>query len=255
VSEGLTARLRSSLTQRLDCAAALAGAWANLTAAELAQRTVELESEGPMPLGELFDIGGTPDGSIRLIGDLGRADRIGAGLSEGRVVVEGNVGNEAGLGMSGGSLDIEGNAGTRTGAAAPGLKRGMSGGELIVRGATGPEAGASMRRGVLVVGGRAGERAGLGMIAGNVIMFGRAGDDAGLWSKRGSVAALGGITPPVTYAYACTYQPPHLRLMLLSLQSRYGLKVRKRQLSGVYRRYSGDFSESGKGEILEWAVK
>jgi formylmethanofuran dehydrogenase subunit C len=123
-----------------------------------------------------------------------------------------------------------------------------------VRGTTGPEAGASMRRGLLVVGGRAGERAGLGMIAGNIIVFGRTGEDAGLWSKRGSVTALGGITPPLTYAYACTYQPPHLRLMLLSLQSRYGLKVRKRHLSGLYRRYSGDLAELGKGEILEWTA-
>ena len=111
-----------------------------------------------------------------------------------------------------------------------------------------------MRRGLLVIGGRAGERAGLGMIAGNIIVFGSAGPDAGLWSKRGSVVGLGKIAPPVTYKYACTYQPIHLRVMLIRLQTRYGFKVRKRQLTGMYRRYSGDLAELGKGEILEWTA-
>jgi formylmethanofuran dehydrogenase subunit C len=215
-------------------------------------RTVELERDGRVPVGELFEVSGNPAGRIRFTGDLSRVDRLGAGLSEGVVTVESNLGNEAGLGMAAGALDIEGNAGERAGAAAPGFKRGMTGGELIVRGSIGAEAGASMRRGLLAVGGRAGERAGLGMIAGNIIVFGAAGGDAGLWSKRGSIVGLGGITPPATYVYACTYEPIHLRVMLLRLQTIYRLRVRKRQLTGLYRRYSGDLAELGKGEILEW---
>jgi hypothetical protein len=92
------------------------------------------------------------------------------------------------------------------------------------------------------------------MIAGNIVILGVAGPDAGLWSKRGSVAALGGITPPASYRYACTYHPIHLRVMLLRLQTRYGLRIRKRQVSGLYHRYSGDMAELGKGEILEWTA-
>jgi len=214
--------------------------------------TVELERDGQVPLGDLFEVKGNPAGRGRFTGDLSQADRLAAGLSEGTVTVEGNLGNEAGLGMAAGALVIEGDAGARTGAAAPGFKRGMTGGELIVRGSAGAEAGASMRRGLLVIGGSAGDRAGLSMIAGNVVVFGAAGVDAGLWSKRGSIAALGGITPPATYAYACTYQPIHLRVMLLRLQTTYGIRIRKRQLAGLYRRYSGDLAELGKGEILEW---
>jgi formylmethanofuran dehydrogenase subunit C len=252
MSDGLTARLKSSLKQRVDCSAALTGPWATLTADQLATRTVELEREGRVPLGDVFEVKGNPAGRVRFMGDLGRVDRLAAGLNEGMVTVEGNLGNEAGLGMAAGALVIEGDAGERTGAAAPGLKRGMTGGELIVRGSAGAEAGASMRRGLLVIGGTAGERAGLSMIAGNIVIFGAAGADAGLWSKRGSIAALGGITPPATYVYACTYQPIHLRVMLLRLQTIYGIRIRKRQLAGLYRRYSGDLAELGKGEILEW---
>jgi formylmethanofuran dehydrogenase subunit C len=112
-----------------------------------------------------------------------------------------------------------------------------------------------MRRGLLVIAKSGGERTGLGMIAGSVVVFGSAGPDTGLWSKRGSVLALGTITPPPTYSYACTYQPIVLRLLLTRLSARYGLSVQRKHLTGLYRRYSGDMAELGKGEILEWTAK
>ena len=252
MTPGLIARMKISLDQRADFTEVLAGSWSALSPADLARRPVELERDGRVAAGDLFDFTGSPGGQIRFTGDLERVDRLGAGLSEGQVIVEGNVGREPGLGMAGGMVDIAGDAGPRAGAAFPAYKRGMSGGELIVRGSAGVEAGASMRRGLLVIGRVAGARTGVGMIAGNIIVFGAAGTDTGLWSKRGSVVALGGITPPATYSYTCTYQPVHLRLMFMRLQVHYGLRVRKRYLNGLFRRYSGDLAELGKGEILEW---
>jgi formylmethanofuran dehydrogenase subunit C len=216
---------------------------------------VYLESDGPVAVGEMFELKGEPNGHIRFTGDLTMADRLGAGMTEGDVIVENNLGNEAGLAMAGGTLLIEGDVGTRAGAAPLGFKRGMTGGELIVRGSAGPGAGATMRRGLLVVGKKAGDQTGIGMIAGTVVVFGAAGADSGLWSKRGTVVALGRITPPPTYMYACTYQPVHLRLLLTRLNVRYGLPVRPRHLKGFYRRYSGDMAELGKGEILTWTAK
>jgi formylmethanofuran dehydrogenase subunit C len=255
VTPGLTARLRSPLTQRADFGEVFAAPWTRLAAAELAQRPVYLDGQGQVPLGDLFEIEGTPSGQVRFQGSLAAAVRFAAGLTEGEVIVEGNVGREAGSGMSGGALVIQGNAGDRAGAAPSGFPRGMTGGELIIRGSAGSEAGAAMRRGLLAIGRAAGERTGLGMIAGTVIVFGAAGLDTGLWSKRGSVVALGRITPPATYAYACTYQPVHLRLQLSRLKTRYGLPVQRRHLTGFYRRYSGDMAELTKGEILAWAAK
>ena len=90
------------------------------------------------------------------------------------------------------------------------------------------------------------------MIAGNIIVAGAIGDGVGTGNKRGSIVALGGVAIPQTYSYACTYRPPHLSLMLLSLRARYALAVDDAHLHGLYRRYSGDMAEIGKGEILEW---
>ena len=251
---GLTARLREPLRQRCDFSEVLATSWTGLSAREIAARPVYLIRDGKANLGDLFDIKGEPAGRIRFIGDLDHGARIGAGLTEGIVTVEGKTGEEAGMAMAGGVLEITGDAGPRAGAAPLGYKKGMTGGELIVRGSAGPEAGAGMRRGLLAIAGTAGAQTGLSMIAGTVVVFGPAGPDTGLWSKRGSVVALGAITPPMTYAYACTYQPVHLRLLLTRLLDTYGLPVKRRHLTGAYRRYSGDLAELGKGEILAWTA-
>lgn len=255
MSGGLVARLRAPLRQRADFSDVLAGSWTRLPPGELARRAVHLEHDGPTHLGELFDLKGSPDGTLRFTGNLELADRVGAGLTEGVVTVEGNLGGEAGLALAGGALDIQGNVGPRAGAAPLGFKRGMTGGELVVHGSAEAGAGSNMRRGLLVIGGRAGERTGLGMIAGTVVVFGSAGPESGLWSKRGSVVALGPITLPPTYSYACTYQPAHLRLLLTRLRVTYGLPVKPRHINGYYRRYSGDMAEIGKGEILTWTAK
>jgi formylmethanofuran dehydrogenase subunit C len=245
-------RLKQTLRQRADFSEVLAGSWTTLSAADFARRAVYLEREGPVALGDLFELRGEPNSRLEIQGDLGRVDRVGAALAEGAVLVDGNVGDQAGVGMTGGTLEIRGNAGARAGAAPPGVRRGMAGGELVVTGSAGPEAGASMRRGVVAIGRDAGARGGLGMIAGTLIIGGTAGPDTGVWSKRGSVVALGAITPPATYVYACTYRPVHLRLLLSRLRERYKLSIHRRHLLGTYRRYSGDFAELGKGEILEW---
>jgi len=251
---GLEVKLRASLEAAADCSAVLAGPWSGLAAADLARRPVSLAGGGPVALGELCELTGDPAGSVRFVGDWRRATRLGAGLTEGAVVIEGDIGDEVGLGMAGGSIEVRGSAGARAGAAAPEARRGMTGGELVVHGSVGREAGALMRRGLLVAGGGVGDHAAVGMIAGTIVAFGCVGPTPGLWSKRGSVVALGDIPIPSTYRYACTYQPVHLRLMLSRLQARYGMPVEGRHLTGFYRRYSGDLAELGKGEILAWTA-
>jgi formylmethanofuran dehydrogenase subunit C len=248
---GLVARLTAP-AEPVDFSAVLAGAWTTLAPADLARRPVVVGGRGERPVGDVCEVSGTPDGTIRFTGDLSRVIRLGAGLTEGAVLVDGGVGDEVGLGMAGGSIEVRGDAGARAGGAAPEARRGMTGGELVVHGSAGESAGALMRRGLLVVGGRVGHHAGAGMIAGTVIAFGDVGAAAGLWSKRGSIVALAGVAIPSTYRYACTYQPIHLRLTLTRVRSRYGLPVGEHHLSGEYRRYSGDLADLGKGEILVW---
>ncbi len=255
MSEGIVASLRAPIRGRADLGDVLAGSWSGLTPADLARRTVVLDGDAPAPLGDLFAVSGTPAGTVRFEGDLRAADRLAAGLSEGTVVVESGVGHEAGIGMSGGVLDVRGDAGDRTGGAEPDARKGMTGGELLVRGSAGAEAGTRMRRGLLVIGGDAAGRAGPAMIAGTVLVFGDARRLPGIGSKRGSIVALGGVEIPASYRYACTYQPDHVRLTLLRLRARYGLKVEERHVGGFYRRYSGDLGDLGRGEILEWTAE
>ena len=255
MSDGITAQLRTPLQSRADLGAVLAGAWSGLAAVDLARRPALLDGGTSVPLGDLFELSGAPAGRIRFEGDLTRADRLGAGLAEGEIIVEGPVGDETGLGMSGGVIDVHGDAGARTGGAAGDARRGMTGGELLVRGGAGPEPGTRMRRGLLVVMADVARHAGPGMIAGTVIVFGDAGPAPGRWSKRGSIVALGSVRIPPTYRYACTYQPDHLRLTLLRLRTRYHLAVDERYVSGFYRRYSGDLADLGRGEILAWTAR
>ncbi|HUR93824.1 MAG TPA: hypothetical protein VMY76_04545 [Gemmatimonadales bacterium] len=251
---GLVARLTSQLAAPADFSAVLAGSWTALTVKELSGRPVMLGGRTAVPLGELCAIAGRPDGSLRFSGDFRSAARLGARLTEGKVTIEGGVGDEVGLGMEGGAIEILGDAGARAGAAAPEARRGMTGGELVVHGAVGDGAGALMRRGLLAVGGRCGDHAGAGMIAGTIVSVGPLGTAAGLWSKRGSIVALGGVTISATYRYACTYQPTYLRLVLTRLRTVYGLAIDAPHFTGSYRRFSGDLADLGKGEILEWTA-
>jgi len=252
---GLLARLTAPLTAPADFSAVLAGGWTGLGTAELAARPVELAGQGGVPLGELCSVSGEPDGSIRFEGDFRRATRLGAGLAEGTVVIDGSVGDEVGLGMAAGAIEVRGDAGARAGAAAVEARRGMTGGELVVHGSVGEGAGALMRRGLLAAGGAVGHHAGAGMLAGTIVSLGALGPAAGLWAKRGSLVALEAVTIPSTYRYACTYQPIHLRLILIRLRQRYGLPIEDRHVSGRYRRYSGDLADLGKGEILVWTAE
>jgi hypothetical protein len=69
------------------------------------------------------------------------------------------------------------------------------------------------------------------------------------------VLTVGGIDVPATYAYACTYRPAFVRMLMIHLRRHHGLEVDERWVSGRYRRYCGDAGDPGKGEILEWAAQ
>ncbi len=220
-------------------------------------------------LGDFFDVDGGYAARVRVAGASALLDGLGAGMTGGELVVDGdagrragagmaggtlrvlgNVGDDAGTAMAGGALRVDGRAGHRLGAAAPGAAKGMTGGEIVVAGHAGDEAGARARRGLIAVGGDVGARGARAMIAGSLVVLGRAGESTGVGSKRGSVIAVGGADVPATYRYACTYEPPHVRLTLTYLRRRYGLTVDDGAVAGRYRRYCGDAGEPGRGEIL-----
>ncbi len=221
-----------------------------------------------LPVGDLFEVSGAGDEALVLAGDLSRLDRIGACMSEGRLLVDGPCGDHlgarltggeieargdagawAGADMAGGLIRIWGDAGDRLGAALPGARAGMSGGEIVVSGDAGEEAGAGMRRGLVAVGGRIEAGAGLRMLAGTVIALGGLGADAGLGNKRGTLVSGRAIEPLPVYSFATRFDPPALRLQLRRMRE-LALAVDDSLLRGTWARWSGDRTELTRGEIL-----
>lgn len=229
----------------------VADRFATLTTKDIAALPVR-HGGRPARLGDFFKVSGERSPHVRLEGRLEKVEGIGTGMAGGDLLIEGSTGRDLGVAMAGGRIDVRGGAGHNVGGARPGAARGMSGGEIIVRGAVGDDAGACMRRGLLVILGEAGRGSGRGMIAGTVVLFGAAGQGAGRFLKRGSIVALETVERPATFRYACTYRPPHVVLLLRYLRARAGVPVADRHLAGRYERYSGDFAELGKGEILQW---
>jgi len=196
-------------------------------------------------VGDFFAVSGSGD-DVRVEGDLSRVHRVGAGMTTGRLEVDGDVGDWAGAEMRGGTLVVHGSAGARLGGAYSGERAGMRGGEIVVHGDAGPQAGAGLRRGLIAVGGRAGEAAGLRMLAGTIVALGGLGPRAGAGMRRGSLVTMAPLEPLSTFVFSCVYRPPFLRLYLRRLRA-LGLDV---PLDGRYARWCGDSVELRRGEIL-----
>lgn len=189
-------------------------------------------------------------GSLTIHGDVGM--HLGSQMSGGEIIVHGDVGAWAGAQMSGGLIRVHGDAGPMLGAVYTGERLGMRGGVIIVDGSAGPRAAERMRRGMIVVQGDLDDFAGVRMIAGSLFTFGTFGARPGAGMKRGTLVALKGLRTELlpTFRYSCACQAPvFLRYYLRRLQA-WGLGVCEEYMEGRYRRYTGDATTIGKGEIF-----
>ncbi|MBA2490315.1 MAG: formylmethanofuran dehydrogenase subunit C [Gammaproteobacteria bacterium] len=221
-----------------------------------------------VPLGDFFRIKGSFNGELHIAGDLSRVKLVGARMSAGRIVIQGDAGMHLGLGMSGGEIEVRGNAadwvgpemsggrilvtgsaGHMVGAAYRGSPAGMQGGEIIVYGNVGNETGNAMRRGLIAVGGDSGDFTGVNMLAGSIIVLGSLGARTGAGMKRGTIVSMRDAPVLPTFSYACTYHPLFLRFYLLHLAA-LGLPIEPDYIDGRYQRLSGDSIELNRGEIL-----
>jgi formylmethanofuran dehydrogenase subunit C len=219
-------------------------------------------------VGDLFGVSGDGEEDVRVEGDLARVAGIGAGMTGGRVTVDGRAGAHTGAGMTGGELEVtgdagdwagaemrggrlvvRGSAGRRLGGAYAGSRAGTTGGEIVVHGDTGDEAGAGIRRGLIAVGGRAGEATGLSGLAGTIVVLGAVGAKAGAGMRRASIVCMREPALLPSYAKAATYRPLFVCLMLRRLRE-LGLPVTDEHVEGRYTRWSGDALELNRGEIL-----
>ncbi len=220
--------------------------------------------------GEFFRISGKSDGTHQWNGDFSGVHWIGAGLTDGEILIDGNAGRHLGSEMSGGEIKVSGNvsdwvgaemvngrimvegdAGHLIGAAYRGSPKGMTGGSILIRGKTGNEVGHTMRRGLIAVG-SVGDLAGFNMLAGSILVFGEAGIRHGAGMHRGTIAFLGDHAPDLlpTFKYACRQ---NFNIINIANQffkrSEYG-----KTFPELVDLYHGDFLEGGRGEIMVAAI-
>lgn len=221
-------------------------------------------------LGDWFQVEVAAGSEDRLVisGAVDRLDDIGAGMTCGELLVEGNVGARAGLEMSGGRISIEGSAGMGAGTAMsggalriageggdhigmalPGEREGMRNGIVIVEGNAGANVGDRMRLGLIVVAGSVGPYCGARMAAGTIVVGGEVGPDVGAAMRRGTlVAPRGKFVPLPGFADSGVHDLPILRLLARALA-----RHRLSELAGCLRelrRWQGDLAVNGKGEML-----
>lgn len=237
-----------------------------------AARTSLRVGNAQVPLGDLFTVAplDAHPGTLVVEGDLRGVAGLGAGMAAGRLIVRGDAGPRLGLRISGGRLDVHGSvgpwagaemrggllhvhgdAGDHLGSALPGSRLGPRDGLILVDGNAGARVGQSMRRGLIAVGGSLGPAAGHALIAGSLFAFGPVGPNLGLGMRRGTVFLAEPIGPDwllPTFLPSGVHAPPFLAIYLRHLAALgFGPAARR---SPRVRRYNGDASAGGQGEIL-----
>ncbi|OYT33755.1 formylmethanofuran dehydrogenase subunit C [Archaeoglobales archaeon ex4484_92] len=143
-------------------------------------------------LNDLFEIKKEGDDKkLILDGDFSRVKWIGYGMTDGEIIIKGNVGTHCGSNMKGGRIVIEGDADDWLGAE-------MKGGEIIVKGNAANLVGCAyygnlvgMTNGKIFIEGNAGSYIGEKMNGGEIEIKGNAGDFIGTEMKGGSITIHG----------------------------------------------------------------
>lgn len=263
----LVLSLRQRPEQRLDLSPLVPHLLAGKNAAEIAR--IELATTRvPVTVGDAFRVRMGDARAIRIENACDRLDQIGLGMTEGEIMVEGDVGIRAGRAMAGGRLTIRGNAGPwaasgmtggaieisgdadeHLGGPLAGETVGMRGGLVIVRGDVGERAGDRLRRGMILVEGRAGPYAGARMIAGTLVVRRKTGALPGYLMRRGTIVlGEGADAMSPTFVDCGVHDLLALRLMA-GLVANFSPALAS-HLRRPRRRLAGDMAILGKGEIF-----
>ncbi|MES9829620.1 MAG: formylmethanofuran dehydrogenase subunit C [Candidatus Thiodiazotropha sp.] len=266
----LTLKLKHSLSQRLDMSPFTPAHLAGKQVGEVARIPLWLGNRR-VDAGELFAIEGEVTDQIVIQSESDRLDGIGAGMSGGKIMIEGkagaylgcgmrngtiqvsgNAGVAAGCAMQGGHLEIAGNAGDFLGGAITGERQGMRGGVIIIKGDAGDRAGDLMRRGTILIGGDCGDYCVSRMVAGTMVVLGQCGAQAGTAMRRGTlILARPPASMPATFNDSGRHHLNFLTLFTKSLKDHPPFSDLTEQ-GNLVQRWLGDLSCGGQGEILVW---
>jgi formylmethanofuran dehydrogenase subunit C len=263
--------LREPPAQRVDLSPLTLDRLAGMTVAQVS--AIELSSGNrKLPVGSLFKVSGRVGSELEIRNGCDKLDRIGDGMTRGRIIVRGDAGAYLGARLGGGVVEVEGtagayaatgmraglirisgNAGDFLGAALPGEHRGMRGGTVLVAGDAGDRVGDRMRRGMVLIEGNAGNYCACRTIAGTIAVSGRVGAFAGFAMRRGTLLLL---EPPAEWLPTfndCGEQLfGFLTLLVRSWRTLPGKFASLPESRVRARRYVGDLANDGRGEILIW---
>ena len=261
----LTLELVTEPNQRLDLSPLTPAGLAGMKPKDIQAIPIGTARE-TVTVGDAFKLKGTDAAKLRFVGTDARCDRIGQGLTEGEIVVDGNAGAYlgakmragkiavsgsagafAGASMRGGLIDIAGDAGEKAGGVAVGEPYGMRGGRLSIGGKAGALLGERMRRGLIIGRGGAGDYAAGRMIAGTIVLKGRIGRFAGYGLRRGTLILDKAPKELLaTFGDCGTLDFNWLRLLDRQLKATDG----RFRVGYRARRLIGDMAVLGKGEML-----
>jgi formylmethanofuran dehydrogenase subunit C len=262
--------LREPPARRVDLSPLTADRLAGKTPSQIA--ALELRSGNrTVRVDDLFSLSGTSATEIEIRNACDRLDRIGDGMTHGRIRVQGtagaflgarmaggtievrgDAGAYAGTGMSGGLIHVSGSAGDFLGGAIAGDQRGMRGGTVLVGGDAGDRVGDRMRRGLVLIEGSAGDYCASRMLAGTIAVWGTVGRFPGLAMRRGTLLLQDRPALLPTFNDSGRQSLGFLALLVRSWRALPGRFATIADSEASVHRYLGDLANDGRGEILVW---
>jgi formylmethanofuran dehydrogenase subunit C len=208
-------------------------------------------------LNELFKIKetGAENPSIAIHGDVSSVRRIGACMTKGEIVIEGNAGMHlgeemrsgkinvhghvagwAGSMMKGGEIEVHGDAGDYLASPYRGSTMGMDGGRITVYGNVGSEVGNNMKKGMVKIYGNARQFVGFRMHDGTIYVQSACQGRAGACMVGGKIV-VGGFLESVVPTFTID-----------SIRAR--VKVEEDEVvEGPLYMFLGDLTENGNGKL------
>ena len=227
------------------------------TVAEIAELPIT-EGVKPLKLGDAFAIAqdDTPTPDITINGDVGKVKRIGQGMKNGEIVVNGDVGMHTGEKMSGGKITVNGNAGNWTGSemkggvieihgdagdymasAYRGSSTGMKGGVITVDGKVGSDVATYLHGGVIKIKGGAGRFLGYHMGDGAILVDVSSDMRPGACMTGGKIVITGKVEE-ILPSFTIDSVKPKVKIDDTT------------NVAGPFYVFLGDLSEHGTGKIF-----
>jgi len=183
---------------------------------------------------------GMKNGEIVINGNAGM--HLGSKMAGGKITVHGDVGGWAGAEMRGGVIEIYGDAGDYLASSYRGSSEGMHKGKIIVQGNVGSDVAVFMHGGTIKIYGNAGQFLGFRMRDGMIYVETNAETRVGACMTGGKIV-VGGFLEEVMPTFTID-----------SVKSKVKIEETEK-VSGPFYVFLGDVAEQGKGKLYVSKVK